>query len=65
MSAVVPECRLVAQTGKDLPAEWETLAVSLGREDHWRRKWQPAPVFLPRESSGQRSLAHVVTENWT
>ena len=22
----------------------------------WRRKWQPTPVFLPRESSGQRSL---------
>ena len=23
----------------------------------WRRKWQPAPVFLPGESHGQRSLA--------
>ena len=23
---------------------------------HWRRKWQPTPVFLPRESRGQRSL---------
>ena len=22
----------------------------------WRRKWQPAPVFLPRKSYGQRSL---------
>ena len=22
----------------------------------WRRKWQPTPVFLPRESNGQRSL---------
>jgi len=21
----------------------------------WRRKWQPTPVFLPRESRGQRS----------
>ena len=20
---------------------------------HWRRKWQPTPVFLPRESQGQ------------
>ena len=19
---------------------------------HWRRKWQPTPVFLPRESQG-------------
>ena len=23
---------------------------------HWRRKWQPTPVFLPEESQGQRSL---------
>ena len=23
---------------------------------HWRRKWQPTPVFLPGESHGQRNL---------
>ena len=23
---------------------------------HWRRKWQPTPIFLPGESQGQRSL---------
>ena len=23
---------------------------------HWRRKWQPTPVFLPGESRGQGSL---------
>ena len=23
----------------------------------WRKAWQPSPVFLPRESYGQRSLA--------
>ena len=23
---------------------------------YWRRKWQPTPVFLPRESCGRRSL---------
>ena len=23
---------------------------------HWRRKWQPTPVFLPGESQGRRSL---------
>ena len=23
---------------------------------HWRRKWQPAPVFLPGESQGRGSL---------
>ena len=27
------------------------------RKVSWRRKWQPAPVFLPGESHGQRSLA--------
>ena len=24
---------------------------------HWRKKWQPTPVFLPGKSHGQRSLA--------
>ena len=23
---------------------------------HWRRKWQPTPVFLPGESRGRGSL---------
>ena len=23
---------------------------------HWRRKWQPTPVFLPRESQGPAGL---------
>ena len=23
---------------------------------HWRRKWQPTPVFLPGESQGRESL---------
>ena len=23
---------------------------------HWRRKWQPTPIFLPGKSHGQRSL---------
>ena len=23
----------------------------------WRKKWQPSPVFLPRDSHGLRSLA--------
>ena len=23
---------------------------------HWRRKWQPTPVFLPEESQGWQSL---------
>ena len=38
----------------------------------WRRKWHPTPVFLPRESRGQRSLvgccprgSHRVGHNWS
>ena len=34
---------------------WVTL-LSLFTFMHWRRKWQPIPVFLPGESHGQRSL---------
>ena len=31
-------------------------SLSLFTFMHWRRKWQPTPVFLPGESHGQRSL---------
>ena len=34
-----------------------TTSLSLFTFMHWRRKWQPIPVFLPGESHGQRSLA--------
>ena len=48
---------LVAQMTKNPPAMWATWVPSLGREDPWRREWQPTPVFLPGNSHGQRSLA--------
>ena len=35
--------------------DWET-SLSLFDSMHWRRKWQPTPVFLPGESQGQGSL---------
>ena len=35
--------------------DWVTL-LSLFTFMHWRRKWQPTPVFLPGESQGQGSL---------
>ena len=35
--------------------DWATL-LSLLTFMHWRRKWQPTPVFLPRESHGWGSL---------
>ena len=31
-------------------------SLSLFTFMHWRRKWQPTPVFLPRESQGWGSL---------
>ena len=35
--------------------DWAT-SLSLFTFMHWRRKWQPTPVFLPGESHGQGSL---------
>ena len=34
----------------------EVIRLSLFTFMHWRRKWQPTPVFLPGESQGQRGL---------
>ena len=35
--------------------DWAT-SLSLFAFMHWRRKWQPTPVFLPGEFHGQRNL---------
>ena len=35
--------------------DWET-SLSRFTFMHWRRKWQPTPVFLPGESQGRWSL---------
>ena len=35
--------------------DWAT-SLSLFTFMHWRRKWQPTPVFLPGESQGSGSL---------
>ena len=35
--------------------DWEA-SLSLFTFMHWRRKWQPTPVFLPGESQGWGSL---------
>ena len=50
--------------------DWAT-SLSLFTFMHWRRKWQPTPVFLPGESQGWRSLCglpsmglHRVGHNW-
>ena len=39
--------------------DWAT-SLSLFTFLHWRRKWQPTPVFLPRESQGWWSLVAAV-----
>ena len=51
--------------------DWAT-SLSLFAFMHWRRKWQPAPVFLPWESQGQGSLvgqesmgSHRVGHDWS
>ena len=49
--------------------DWAT-SLSLFTFMHWRRKWQPTPVFLPGESQGRRSLVgcrlwgHTVGHHW-
>ena len=47
--------------------DWVT-SLSLFTFLHWRRKWQPTPVFLPGESQGWGSLVGCrlwVTQSWT
>ena len=50
--------------------DWAT-SLSLFTFTHWRRKWQPTPVFLPGESQGQRSLVgcrlwgHTESDDWS
>ena len=51
--------------------DWAT-SLSLFTFMHWRRKWQPTPVFLPVESQGWESLvgctsmgSHRVGHDWS
>ena len=39
-----------------IPWMEESGKISLFTFMHWRRKWQPTPVFLPGESQGRGSL---------
>ena len=44
-------------SGKELACECRKHRfIPLVGKIHWRRKRQPAPVFLPEKSHGQRSL---------
>ena len=44
------------QSMGSLRVRHEATSLSLFTFKHWRKKWQPTPVFLPGESQGQRSL---------
>ena len=47
--------RLQSMGSLGVEHNWAT-SLSLFTFMHWRRKWQPTPVFLPGESQGQGSL---------
>ena len=57
---------MIAKMIKNLENKMEKMQESINRdleelkkkhtETTWRRKWQPAPVFLPGKSHGWRSL---------
>ena len=47
--------RLQSMGSRGVGHDWAT-SLSLLTFIHWRRKWQPTPVFLPGESQGWRSL---------
>ena len=47
--------RLQSLGSRRVGYDWVT-SLSLLTFMHWRRKWQPTPVFLPGESQGRGSL---------
>ena len=59
--------RLQSMGSRRVGHDWAT-SLSLFTFLHWRRKWQPTPVFLPGESQGWGSLVaavYEVAQSWT
>ena len=63
--------RLQSMGSLGVGCDWVT-SLSLFTFMHWRRKWQPTPVFLPAESQGRGSLvgcpsmgSHRVGYDWS
>ena len=48
-------CRLQSMGSLRVRHNWAS-SLSVFTFMHWRRKWQPTPVFLPGESQGRGSL---------
>ena len=47
---------VAASMGSRRVGHHRVTSLSLFTSIHWRRKWQPTPVFLPGEPQGRRSL---------
>ena len=63
--------RLQSMGSRRVRHDWAT-SLSLFTFLHWRKKWQPTPVFLPGESQGRGSLvgcrlwgSHRVGHDWS
>ena len=56
--------RLQSMQSQRVGHDW-VISLSLFTLMHWRRKWQPTPVFLPGESQGWGSLVGCHQWNWT
>ena len=55
--------RLQSMGSQRVGQHWVT-SLSLFTFLHWRRKWQPSPVFLPGESQGLQSLVGCRLWGW-
>ena len=56
---VTDSCRCMAKTTTILQSNQPPIKINkliLKNRESWRRKWQPTPVLLPKESHGRRSL---------
>ena len=51
----ISPCPLQSMGSHRVGHDWAT-SLSLFTLTHWRRQWQPTPVFLPGESQGRGSL---------
>ena len=63
MYSEVKRTSMVNQTVKNLQCRRLGFNSRIGKVP-WRRKWQPTPVFLPKESQGQRRLAGYMQSMW-
>ena len=57
-------CGLQSMGSPRVGHDWAT-SLSLFTFMHWRRKWQPTPVFLPGESQRQWAPVYGVTQSRT